>query len=425
MCSAGAGERGRRRIGHRDSTLLSMIFASLRRVLAPALASAPVLAALAGAAMAQTPACSNWRAELASLQGQRGGDPRAAQAAQRVAGQLAQLSSQYRAMGCDRGGFLFFGEQPPAQCGGVRAQLGALQSQYAQLQRQAQGGGVEQRRAQLAALIDSNCRDQRQRGFFETIFGIEPRRGEIDSTLPELDPEQPRDPSETTARQGGPHTVCVRTCDGFFFPLANNPGGREGQDEMCQALCPGTETLAFGMSNGGDIQNAVARSSGTPYASLPNALKYTKSFDASCTCRAPGQSWTQALQQAEQMLDQRKGDIIVTEQRSLEMSRPKPEQPQRGKKGAAAGTPEAAPAGPAPTVLQAAPGDEPAAAANLPTASTESAGVGPQKIDGAQTLNQGDGLKRESKSVTGERRTVRIVAPNLAPNLGAGATARP
>lgn len=398
-----------------------MIFASLRRVLAPALA----LAALTGAAVAQSPACVNWRTELASLQGQRGGDPRAAQAAQRVAGQLSQLSSQYRAMGCDRGGFLFFGQAAPPQCGGIRAQLGALQSQYAQLQQQAQGGGVDQRRAQLAALIDNNCRDQPRRGFFETIFGIEPRRGEIDSTLPELDPDQPREPAENQPK-GGPFSVCVRTCDGFFFPLANSPGGREGQDEMCQALCPGTETLAFGMSNGGDIQNAVSRGNGTPYASLPNALKYTKSFDAACACRAPGQSWSQALQNAEQLLDQRKGDIIVTEQRSLEMSRPKPEQPAppaRGKKGATA--PEPAPAAPAPTVLQAAPGDEPTPAANVPTASTESAGVGPQKIDGEKTLQQGDGLKRESKSVTGERRTVRIVAPNLAPNLGVGATARP
>ena len=397
-----------------------MIFATLRRLLALALA----LAALTGAAVAQSPACNNWRAELASLQGQRGGDPRAAQAAQRVAGQIARLSGQYRSMGCDRGGFLFFGEQAPPQCGGIRAQLSQLEAQYGALQRQAGGGGIEQRRAQLAALIDNNCREQR-RGFFETIFGIEPRRGEIDSTLPELDPE-PLEPGESQPRQGGPYSVCVRTCDGFFFPLSNSPGGRESQDEMCQALCPGTETLAFGMSNGGDVQNAVSRSTGTPYASLPNALKYTRSFDAACTCRAPGQSWAQALQNAENLIEQRKGDIIVTEQRSLEMSRPKPEAPARGKKGAA-NAPEAkpAPASPAPTVLQAAPGDEPTADANVPTASTESAGVGPQRIDSEKTLQQGDGVKRESKSVTGERRTVRIVAPNLAPNLGVGATARP
>lgn len=374
-------------------------------------------AAMSGAAFAQSPACNAWRSELASLQGQRSGDPRSAQQAQRVGAQISQLAGQFRSMGCERGGFLFFGEQPPPQCGGIRAQMNQLQAQYQALQRQAQGGGVEQRRAQLAAAIENNCRAQpERRGFFETIFGIEPRRPpELDSTLPELDPEQ-QQPTEDRARMGGPYTVCVRTCDGFFFPLANSPGGRDGQDEMCQALCPGAETSAFGMSNGGDIQNAVQRSTGTPYASLPNAGKYTRSFDAACTCKTQGQSWVQVLRNAEDLLEKRKGDIIVTEQRSLEMSRPKAAEPKPDpkRKGAAA----------AATPVAADPADEPMPSLNSPTSGTESAGMGPQTVEPDKTVQQGDGLKKETKSVTGERRTVRIVAPNLAPNL-APATARP
>ena len=51
-----------------------------------------------------------------------------------------------------------------------------------------------------------------------------------------------------------------------------------------------------------------------------------------------------------------------------------------------------------------------------PTAGTESAGVGPD-IVGEKVLDKKDGLKTESRSATGERRAVRIVAPNLAPNL--------
>lgn len=378
------------------------------------------LAAMSGAAFAQSPACNAWRSELASLQGQRGGgDARAAQQAQRVGAQLSQLAGQFRAMGCERGGFLFFGEQPPPQCGGIRAQMNQLQAQYQAWQRQAQGGGVDQRRAQLQAMIDGNCRAQpERRGFFETIFGIEPRRpSELDSTMPELDPEQMQ-PTEDRARMGGPYTVCVRSCDGFFFPLANNPNG--GQDEMCQALCPGTETTAFGMSSGGDIQNAVQRSTGTPYASLPNAGKYTRSFDAACTCRAPGQSWVQALRNAEDLLEKRKGDIFVTEQRSLEMSRPKPDvkpDPKADPKRKGQTQPA-----PAPTSVAADPTDVPMPSENSPTSGTESAGMGPQTIEPDKTVQQGTGVKKESQSVTGERRTVRIVAPNLAPNLGPAAT---
>jgi hypothetical protein len=63
------------------------------------------------------------------------------------------------------------------------------------------------------------------------------------------------------------------------------------------------------------------------------------------------------------------------------------------------------------------PDEKPMPSENSPTAGTESAGVGPQSV-GERVLDKGDGLRRESQSVTGERRTVRIVAPNLAPNLG-------
>lgn len=382
-------------------------------------------AAMSGAAFAQSPACNAWRSELASLQGQRGGDPRAAQQVQRIGAQLSQLAGQFRSMGCERGGFLFFGEQPPPQCGGIRAQMNQLQAQYQAWQRQAQGGGVDQRRAQLQAMIDGNCRAQPdRRGFFETIFGIEPRRPpELDSGLPELDPDQQQQPTEDRPRQGGPYTVCVRTCDGFFFPLANSPGGSSGQDEMCQALCPGTETFAFGMSTGGDIQNAVQRSTGTPYSSLPNAGKYTRSFDAACTCKTQGQSWVQVLRNAEDLLEKRKGDIIVTEQRSLEMSRPKVD-PKADAKADPKADPKRRPQTPAPvpTSASADPTDVPMPSENSPTSGTESAGMGPQTVEPDKTVQQGDGLKKESKSVTGERRTVRIVAPNLAPNLGPSTT---
>lgn len=358
-------------------------------------------AGFGSAAQAQSPACSAWRAELASLQGQAGGDPRAADVARRIAAQLSQATGQYRAMGCERGSFF---DPAPPQCGPLRAQIGQLQSQYAGASRQAQGD-TAQRRSQLMAAIENNCRPQ-QRGFFETIFGLEPRRGEIDTTMPELQPEQPVEPA--APRQGGPQTVCVRTCDGFFFPLANNAGNA---DEMCQALCPGTEATAFGMTNGGEIQNAVSRSTGQPYASLPNAGKYQRSFDATCTCKGQGQSWAQSLKEAEYLLDKRKGDVILSEQRAAELSRPKAD---------AKADPKRKGATPAPAVQPAAaelPDEKPLPSENSPTSGTESAGMGPQKVDGDDTVQKSAGLKKESTSVTGERRTVRIVAPNLAPNL--------
>jgi hypothetical protein len=57
---------------------------------------------------------------------------------------------------------------------------------------------------------------------------------------------------------------------------------------------------------------------------MPNALKFQKSFDPACTCRPPGKTWAEALVNAETVLgNQRKGDILVTPEKSAEMARPK------------------------------------------------------------------------------------------------------
>ena len=72
-------------------------------------------------------------------------------------------------------------------------------------------------------------------------------------------------------RQGGPQMVCVRTCDGGFFPMRNLPEGRGGADEMCQALCPGTEAQAYSMPYGDDALKHAASVEGQPglYAASP------------------------------------------------------------------------------------------------------------------------------------------------------------
>ena len=79
---------------------------------------------------------------------------------------------------------------------------------------------------------------------------------------------------------------------------------------------------------------------GTLYSELPNAGKYRQSFNASCSCRASGQSWADALGVGRDETLQR-GDIIVTEERAKQMSQSRPVV-QKGK--ADAGTATNAPA---------------------------------------------------------------------------------
>jgi hypothetical protein len=93
---------------------------------------------------------------------------------------------------------------------------------------------------------------------------------------------------------------------------------------MCQALCPGAETAAYTIPRGADADIAQAVSlRGRPYTKLAGAFKYQKSFDPSCSCRKPGQSWAEALQKAEKMIERGPGDIIVTAKKAEELSRPK------------------------------------------------------------------------------------------------------
>lgn len=395
---------------------------------------AVVLAALVGwpaLLQAQTPQCDAWRGELSRMErgGGGGGSPRAAAAAQQVAAQLGRAQAAFANLQCD-GAWVF--QPAPPQCSALRGQIGQLRAQYASLQQQAggSGGGNENRRRALMAAIDDNCRagvfrtqpiapqpQQQPRTLFEALFGV-PDRPPPPSGMPELD-GQPIDPNaekrEPTWGAGRP--VCVRTCDGFFFPLANSPGGRENQEDMCQALCPAAETEVFYMAGDGDIQNATRRGGGS-YAGLANAGRYLRQFDASCSCKKQGQSWAQALAEAEDMLDRRRGDVMVTEQRAAEMSRARPTQQSRREPERRGQTGEQAPVAPASVVAA----DAAAARAleasgrSVPTAGTESAGIGPNGVTSG-TVTAAQGERRTVTNSAGEQRTVRIVAPAFTPAI--------
>jgi hypothetical protein len=55
---------------------------------------------------------------------------------------------------------------------------------------------------------------------------------------------------------------------------------------------------------------------------LPNALKFQRSYDPSCTCKPPTRSWAEVLAPAEDLLEARSGDILVTPEKAEELSRP-------------------------------------------------------------------------------------------------------
>jgi hypothetical protein len=212
----------------------------------------------------------------------------------------------------------------------------------------------------------------------------------------------------------------VRSCDGFFFPLQNLPG-RADADDMCQALCPGSETAAYSMPVDGEISQAVSMR-GKAYGQLANALKYTTSVDPSCACRKPGQSWAQALARAETMLGRNRGDIVVTAAKAEELSRPTLLRPKadrakrEAKREIAARPQEAFTVETTGSVTPAASSSESTVAARTgeaaPTASRDSSGIGEETPQGPRVVPEGEGPSKVEAAPTGARK-VRLIAPDV------------
>ena len=308
--------------------------------------AAALLLVPATAALAQSADCGRLQAQIASLSR---GDPQKSasfgRAAEKQRGELERTASYAASIGCNNRQFLIFGQGPPPQCGAIESQMQRMRANLGQLQSQAgqaQGGNSAAIR-DLTLRYNAQCRAPQQsaaitapqpRGLFEQFFGgdsrPQPPRFEqipLDEPPPlrrtKLVPSQ--DDAEDAPRQGGARAVCVRTCDGGFFPISYSArrSNAESLDDMCHALCPNAEAKVYTYSNTGEIDEAVS-SDGEAYTSLPNAFKYQKSFNPTCACKAKDQSWVQALAEAERVLGRTsRSDILVTQQKADELSRPK------------------------------------------------------------------------------------------------------
>ena len=82
-------------------------------------------------------------------------------------------------------------------------------------------------------------------------------------------------------------TVCVRTCDGYYWPVSFSTVDEFlGEDSArCQSQCPGAEVNLYYYRNPGEDPDDMVNLSGRAYKSLPTAFAYRKQFDRSCSCK--------------------------------------------------------------------------------------------------------------------------------------------
>ncbi|MBB4200790.1 hypothetical protein GGD83_004619 [Rhodoblastus sphagnicola] len=229
-------------------------------------------APLAGA-LAQPLDCERLRAAIDSTPR---GDSAQAQAAAQVRVDYERLAARADAIGCNNQQFLFFGSPPPPECGGIRQRLAAMRAQYESMR--VRGADMGRRQALIAQ-------------YAQQCGGETP-----------VEDEPPRE--SRGAPRGGGEAVCVRKCDGYYFPLTPAMTGArvEALRDLCQALCPDAEVGLYSRVAQADISNALSADSGDRYDDLPNALKYQKKFDPSCACKKPRQGWAEVLGRAEQIL---------------------------------------------------------------------------------------------------------------------------
>src|SRR5215831_15935845 len=306
-------------------------------------------------APSSNPVCVRLESQLTALT-QGSIDPVRAEQIKRtedsIAKQQADLDRtvvQARKSGCASQGFFAFFSALSPQCGPVTSQIqqmrGNLDRMISDLEQLKNGntGQEGQRRALIGQLAQNNCGAQYTaaanpwggpQGFFDALFG----GGTIIS------------PGGDGAPSGTYHTVCVRACDGFYFPISYStvPSRFADDARACQRQCPAAEAELYSFRNPGENMEQAVSVTGQPYTSLANAFRYRKEIIAGCSCRRPGQSWAEALKNADDPTTLESGDIVVTDQNAKALSQPKqPGKPTSATAPTQPGTVVAPPATPA------------------------------------------------------------------------------
>ena len=132
------------------------------------------------------------------------------------------------------------------------------------------------------------------------------RRVHAAAAVPRYTPRQPVEarqavrPRRTAAASGslpapsaagaGRQTVCVRTCDGYLFPLGRLRSKRDVpvHEAACAAACPSAATALFTLPGGATELSAAVSLKGQPYLASAWANVYQRKRVENCACQPRG-----------------------------------------------------------------------------------------------------------------------------------------
>jgi hypothetical protein len=83
-------------------------------------------------------------------------------------------------------------------------------------------------------------------------------------------------------------TLCVRLCDGYYFPVSFStlPNHFQRDAEQCQSQCAAPAELFYHQNPGGAVEQMVSVATQQPYTSLKSAWRYRKEYVQGCSCKA-------------------------------------------------------------------------------------------------------------------------------------------
>jgi hypothetical protein len=92
-------------------------------------------------------------------------------------------------------------------------------------------------------------------------------------------------------------TMCVRSCDGYYFPVSFSTTRDRFDDDAqaCARMCPEAEVGLYYHPTGGGPEEMISVA-GSAYSELPAAFRYRETFDASCSCGRPAVGEARAVE---------------------------------------------------------------------------------------------------------------------------------
>ncbi|MBZ9657192.1 DUF2865 domain-containing protein [Phyllobacterium lublinensis] len=277
--------------------------------------------------------CDSLKKQLVAVSSGRG--VKSSRNVQQQSLQLQQMRAKASKEGC--GGFLL-SRGDPSLCRRYAQSIATMSARLARLKAASDRTGGPSRQQVLASMSANGCSDSvsarndppsniRRKSLFEVLFGgenaspLSRARHSADERLVQRNSRlsapdtlatsyEGTDPDgNVIVKKGSYRTLCVRTCDGYYFPISfsSQPRHFARDQNACTAMCPnGNAQLYFHAVPEQESDDMISVADKKPYRELPNAFDYRIAglrAVPGCSCHARPASQPELLVSDPQLSD--------------------------------------------------------------------------------------------------------------------------